>query len=148
MPYTKSWAMMVPVMDTTVEIVRFRLSSAPMKRTRPSRFGFAQPRCPSFVTVSSMLLRTTVASTSHCIITRGLVRGHVARLHTPIGFFGDMYSLLVGLRLQSGRPKARAFVRVQSTLQLDPCPPECCSCSPQNRCVQRDFLCENVQFSL
>ena len=29
-----SWAMMVPVMVTTVEIVRFRLSAAPMKRTR------------------------------------------------------------------------------------------------------------------
>ena len=32
-------AMVVPVMVTTVEIVRFRLSAAPMKRTRPSCFG-------------------------------------------------------------------------------------------------------------
>ena len=37
--------MMVPVMVTTVEIVKCRLSSAPMNRTRPSCFGFAQPRC-------------------------------------------------------------------------------------------------------
>ena len=33
---TTSWAMMVPVMVTTVEIVRFRLSAAPTNRTRPS----------------------------------------------------------------------------------------------------------------
>ena len=50
---------MVLVMVTTVEIVRFRLSAAPMKRTRPSCFGVAQPRCPrpkSFAAVSSMLM--------------------------------------------------------------------------------------------
>ena len=50
---------MVPVMVTTVEIVRFRLSAAPTKRTRPSCFGLAQPRCPrpkSFEAVSSMLM--------------------------------------------------------------------------------------------
>ena len=37
-----NWAMMVPVMVTTVEIVRLRLSAAPMKRTRPSCFGLAK----------------------------------------------------------------------------------------------------------
>ena len=51
--------MMVPVMVTTVEIVRFLLSAAPMKRTRPSCFGVAQPRYPrpkSFAAVSSMFM--------------------------------------------------------------------------------------------
>ena len=50
--------LMVPVIATTTVIVRCRLSSAPMKRSRrPSCFGFAQLRCPepkSFAAVSSM----------------------------------------------------------------------------------------------
>ena len=35
-----SWVILVLAMVTTVEIVRFWLSAAPMKRTRPSCFGY------------------------------------------------------------------------------------------------------------
>ena len=45
------------VLVTTVEIVRFRLSSAPMKRTRPSfSVSPSHPRPNSFAAVSSMLM--------------------------------------------------------------------------------------------
>ena len=70
---------MVPVMGPTVEIVRFRLSSAPMKRTCPSSFGLAQPQCPRSRLVHVDDARGVDVVLRHAVhqVQPELVHGHV-----------------------------------------------------------------------